>query len=169
MARVLIVGCGCRGQALARELVGAGHAVRGTSRDPSSRRAIADTGAEPWLGDPDRLATLTRALDAVTIVCWLLGSARGEPEQVADLHDARLGAYLRQCVDTTVRGFVYETAGTVGPASLAHGRELVAEANATWGIPVALIDTPADSESWVRTARGAVESLLRAAVDSPES
>lgn len=170
MARVLIVGCGCRGQVLARELVGAGHAVRGTTRDPSSCQAIADAGAEPWIGDPGRLATLTRALDAVTIVCWLLGSARGGPEQVADLHDARLGAYLRECVDTTVRGFVYETAGTVGPASLARGRELVAQANATWGMPVALIDTePADFERWVRTAGGAVESLLRAAVDSPES
>ena len=35
MARVLIVGCGGRGQALARELVAAGHAVRGMTRDPA--------------------------------------------------------------------------------------------------------------------------------------
>ena len=34
MARVLIVGCGGRGQALARELAAAGHAVRGTTRSP---------------------------------------------------------------------------------------------------------------------------------------
>ena len=32
VARVLIVPCGCRGQALARELRAAGHAVRGTTR-----------------------------------------------------------------------------------------------------------------------------------------
>ena len=41
MARVLIVGCGGRGQALARELVAAGHAVRGTTRDPARADAIA--------------------------------------------------------------------------------------------------------------------------------
>ena len=35
MARVLIVGCGGRGRALARELVAAGHTVRGTTRDPA--------------------------------------------------------------------------------------------------------------------------------------
>ena len=32
MARVLIVGCGCRGQALAAALLEDGHAVRGTTR-----------------------------------------------------------------------------------------------------------------------------------------
>ena len=42
VARVLIVGCGCRGQALARELRAAGHAVRGTTRDPA--RADGDRG-----------------------------------------------------------------------------------------------------------------------------
>jgi len=170
MARVLIVGCGCRGQSFARELVAAGHAVRGTTREPSRREAIADAGAEPWVGDPDRLATLTRALDAVTIVCWLLGSARGEPGQVAGLHDARLRAYLRESVDTTVRGFVYEAAGTVRSEVLARGRQLVAAAATTSGIPVALIGAePADPESWLQDARLAVESLLGPAVDSPGS
>ena len=32
LARVLIVGCGCRGRALAAELVAGGHAVRATTR-----------------------------------------------------------------------------------------------------------------------------------------
>ena len=36
--RVLIVGCGGRGQALARSLVEAGHAVRGTTRDAGAGR-----------------------------------------------------------------------------------------------------------------------------------
>ena len=74
MARVLIVGCGCRGQALARDLRAAGHAVRGTTRDPGKAAAIAATGAEPYVGDPDRVATLMEALTGVTIVCWLMGT-----------------------------------------------------------------------------------------------
>ena len=44
VARVLIIGCGGRGQALARELVAAGHAVRGTTRDAGAGRAIAAAG-----------------------------------------------------------------------------------------------------------------------------
>ena len=78
MARVLIVGCGCRGQELARDLVAAGHAVRGTTRDPARTEAIAATGAEPYVGDPDRIGTLMDALAGVTILCWLMGSASGD-------------------------------------------------------------------------------------------
>ena len=69
MARVLIVGCGCRGQALARDLVAAGHAVRGTTRSEDRTAAIAEAGAEPYVGDPDRIGTLMGALSGVTIVC----------------------------------------------------------------------------------------------------
>src|SRR5262245_63074376 len=85
MARVLIVGCGCRGQALARSLTAEGHAVRGTTRDPDRLAAIEATGAEAVLGDPDRIGTLLYAFDGVTIVCWLMGD-------VADtaLHTTRL-------------------------------------------------------------------------------
>src|ERR687897_2702608 len=79
MARVLIIGCGCRGQALARELRAAGHAVRGTTRDPARFAAIEAAGAEPYLGDPDRIATLMEALAGVSIVCWLMGTAGAAP------------------------------------------------------------------------------------------
>src|SRR5215207_8609121 len=61
LARVLIIGCGGRGQTLARELADAGHAVRGTTRDPARAGAIAAAGAEPCVGDPDRIATLMEA------------------------------------------------------------------------------------------------------------
>jgi uncharacterized protein YbjT (DUF2867 family) len=111
MARVLIVGCGCRGRELAAALRADGHAVRGTTRDPAAQEAIAAAGAEPWVGDPDRVATLTGALEGVSLVCWLLGSARGEPEAIAALQDQRLGFFLGQLTDTGVRGFVYEAAG----------------------------------------------------------
>ena len=107
MARVLIVGCGCRGQALARELVAAGHAVRGTTRDPAKADAIRAAGAEPYVGDPDRIATLMEALTGVTILCWLMGSATGDPERVFALHDGRLRMLWEKLVDTPVRGVVY--------------------------------------------------------------
>ena len=59
MARVLIVGCGCRGRALAAALVDEGHAVRGTTRARGvGSPAIEAAGAEAVLADPDRLATL---------------------------------------------------------------------------------------------------------------
>jgi Trk K+ transport system NAD-binding subunit len=62
VARVLIVGCGCRGRVLARDLRAAGHAVRGTTRDAARTAAIAEAGVEPYVGDPDRIATLMEAL-----------------------------------------------------------------------------------------------------------
>ena len=78
MARCLIIGCGCRGQMLARALVGQGHAVRGTTRRPERAAEILAAGAEPVVGDPDRLGTLVGALDHVSVAMILLGSARGD-------------------------------------------------------------------------------------------
>ena len=115
MARVLIVGCGCRGQALARDLCAAGHAVRGTTRDPARGDAIAAAGAEPYVGDPDRIATLMEALAGVTIVCWLMGTATGDADRVSALHDGRLRMLWEKLVDTPVRGVLHEAAGPLAP------------------------------------------------------
>ena len=60
MARVLIVGCGCRGQELARGLRAAGHAVRGTTRDASGLETIEAAGAE----DVPEAAVASGATDA---------------------------------------------------------------------------------------------------------
>jgi uncharacterized protein YbjT (DUF2867 family) len=159
VARVLIVGCGCRGQALARELVAAGHAVRGTTRSPARAEAITAAGAEPYVGDPDRIATLMDALAGVTIVCWLLGSAEGE--RAAELHAGRLRMLWEKLVDTPVRGVVYEAAGTLGPDVLAGGLELSRRARETWQIPLAVLDSdPAEHERWRADAAAAVERLL---------
>ena len=161
MARVLIVGCGCRGQALARELVAAGHAVRGTTRDPASFDAIRAAGAEPYLGDPDRIATLMGALTGVTVVCWLLASATGDPEQVRALHDGRLRMLWEKLVDTPVRGVVYEAVGTVDPAALIRGEAVARVAHETWRIPLEyLCADPADPAAWVGAGRAAVDRLL---------
>jgi uncharacterized protein YbjT (DUF2867 family) len=161
VARVLIVGCGCRGQALARELAAAGHVVRGTTRSEAGCAAIAAAGAEPYVGDPDRVGTLSAALDAVTVACWLLGSAHGEPDAVAALHGPRLRAFCERLVDTTVRGFVYEVAGTAAPAALRAGEAIVREASETWEIPLRIVDAhPSDHPAWLTSARAATTSLL---------
>ena len=123
MARVLIVGCGGRGRALARELLAAGHAVRGTTRSPARVDAIAAAGAEPYVGDPDRIATLMEAIAGVTVVAWLMGSATGPGAE--DLHAGRLRMLCEKLVDTPVRGLLYEGAGTLGADVLTGGAEVV--------------------------------------------
>jgi nucleoside-diphosphate-sugar epimerase len=161
VARVLIVGCGCRGQALARELIAAGHAVRGTTRDPARAAAIAAAGAEPYVGDPDRIGTLMEALAGVTVVCWLMGSAGGDPERVFALHDGRLRMLWEKLVDTPVRGVVYEAAGSVDPAALRRGEAVARVAHETWRIPLEYLRAdPADHAAWLAAGRAAVDRVL---------
>ena len=158
MARVLIVGCGCRGRSLARALGEDGHAVRGTTRDPASAADIEAAGAEPFIGDPDRLGTLLPAIEGVSALCWLLGTA--EPN-AADLHGPRLSSLVEKLVDTHVRGFVYEAAGTVPPELLAGGAATVRRANATWGMPVEIVEVdPAGHDAWLAAMRAAVGRVL---------
>ena len=155
MARVLIVGGGCRGRRLAAELVGEGHAVRITSRAGAARAEIERVGAECWPGDPDRLATLRGALDGVTILAWLLGTASGSEE----LHTTRLEFFLHQAIDTTVRGFVFEAAGTA-PA-LEQGEAIVRTLTERNAIPLELLSVdPTDGDAWLPAARDAVARLL---------
>ena len=159
--RVLMVGGGCRGLALARELVAEGHAVRAVTRSEGRRAEIEAVGAECWIGDPDRVGTLRYALENVTILLWALGTASGEPDDVAALHGSRLAMMLERTVDTMVRGVVYENTGTVDAASLARGADEVRRANATNEVPFALLDAdPADTAGWVAAARRAIDGLL---------
>jgi putative NADH-flavin reductase len=162
MARILIVGCGGRGQALARELIARGHAVRGTTRDRGRFEAIAATGAEPYEGDPDRIATLMAALEQTTIVAWLMGSATGPDDRVRELHAGRLRMLTEKIVDTPVRGLLYEAAGSVEHAWLEEGELTARAARATWNIPLQVLHTPPDDcEAWTRDAAGAVDRLLQ--------
>ena len=154
MARVLIVGCGCRGRSLARELVAAGHAVRGTTRDPANAPAIAAAGAEPYVGDPDRIASLMEALAGTTIVCWLLGTA-----DAPELHAGRLRMLFEKIVDTPVRGVVYEPPRAGEGA--AGGRAVAETAHETWRIPLEILDAdPAGHAAWTAAAAAAVQRLL---------
>ena len=163
MARVLIVGCGCRGRALASALAGRGHAVRGTSREPEGAAAIERSGAEGRIGDPDRLATLMGHVEGVAVLCWLMGTAAGTPEAVAALHGPRVASMVEALVDTHVRGFVYEAAGSVDAALLAEGARRVREVAGANRMPVQVVDRdPADHGPWVAAMVGAVESVLAA-------
>jgi hypothetical protein len=126
--------------------------VRGTTRDPARTEAIAAAGAEPYVGDPDRVATLMEALTGVTILCWLMDTATGDAERVAALHDARLRMLWEKLVDTPVRGVVHEGS---------RGREVALAAHETWRIPLELLDAdPANHERWMRAAKAAVDRLL---------
>ena len=157
MARLLIVGCGCRGRALAAVLEE--HAVRGTTRSPERLTELEATGIEGVAADPDRLATLVPALAGVTVVCWLMGTAGGSPE----VHGDRLRTLMEHLVDTPVRGLVYEAAGSVDPALLERGAQIVRTASETWHIPVEVVTVdPASHEDWVEAMRAAVGKLLSA-------
>jgi uncharacterized protein YbjT (DUF2867 family) len=149
MARVLIVGCGCRGRELGRELRARGHAVRGTSRGEPGRAAIDADGLEGVVADPARLATVTTHLQGVTVLCWLMGGV-GDPA----LHGERFETLLETLVDTHVRGVVHET-----PAA-----EAIAErARRTYAMPVELVaEPPSDPPRWLGAALAAVDAVLSA-------
>lgn len=131
---------------LARALVRRGHAVRGTTRDPAKAAEIEAAGAEPFVGDPDRLATLVPALDHVAVACVLLRRAN-EPA----LHGPRLEMLLTRLIDTTVHGVVYE----------GHGTEIVRRACERSRIAYTLLDpAPDDHDAWLAAALAAVQRLI---------
>jgi NADP-dependent 3-hydroxy acid dehydrogenase YdfG len=159
--RVLLIGGGCRGLALARVLVSDGHAVRAVTRGEDRRAAIEAAGAECWIGDPDVVGTLRYALESVTILVWALGTASGPDDDVAALHGSRLEMMLSKSIDTTVRGIVYEGAGTVAPAVLEAGVGEVRRACELNEIPFEILTAdPADADAWALAARGAIDRLL---------
>jgi uncharacterized protein YbjT (DUF2867 family) len=168
MARALIVGCGCRGQLLGKRLLARGWEVRGTSRREEGLASIEVAGIEPALADPADPGSVLDLVADVAVVCWLLGSAQGEAAALSAIHGPRLERLLEKLVDTPVRGFVYDGAGSVDPILLAHGKESVESAGDTWRIPVAvLLVDPADdvtwanpTEIWTDAATGAVVDLL---------
>jgi hypothetical protein len=161
LARFLIIGCGCRGQRLARELACAGHAVRGTTRSAGRLEEIEAAGAEAVLADPDRVATLVSAFDHVGAVCVLLGSAAGSSSELQALHGPRLEMLLTKLVDTTVRGVVYETRGSVDPVVLASGAERVRSYARRSLAAYALLDAdPASPSAWLTAAVQAVDQVI---------
>ena len=162
MARALIVGCGCRGRALGERLAAEGRAVRGTSRREEGAAAIEAAGIEAAVADPDDPGTLLELVGDVAVVHWLLGSATGEPELLEAIHGSRLERVLERLVDTPVRGFIYEAAGSVPARLLEGGAASVESAAATWRIPVAIVGSdPADRAAWVEAMLTATHGVTK--------
>jgi hypothetical protein len=162
LARALIVGCGCRGRELGTELAGLGWQVRGTSRSPEGREAIEATGLEAAEADPDRPGTVLDLCGDVGVVVWLLGSAAGGADEVSAIHGPRLERLMEKLVDSPVRGFAYEAAGSVEAELLSTGRQIVERAGETWRIPVAFLTTARDEQAWAVTSAARVAALLTA-------
>jgi uncharacterized protein YbjT (DUF2867 family) len=155
VARVLIVGCGCRGQALAASLPE--HAFRGTTRSPERISELEAAGIEGVVADPDRLATIVPLLSGVSVVCWLLGTATDSPA----VHGQRFETLAEHLVDTPVRGLVYEAGGTVPRTLLEQGAHIVRNASRVWHIRGEVVSSdPADHAAWLGAMKVAVERTL---------
>jgi uncharacterized protein YbjT (DUF2867 family) len=161
VARALIVGCGCRGQALGERLLADGWAVRGTSRREEGLAAIEAAGIEPALADPALPGTLLDLVADVAALVLPLGSATGERENLEAIHGPRLEGLVERLVDTPVRVIVYEASGSVAPELLAGGAETLRRAHATWRIPIVLVEADAnDHGAWIEAmATGLADAL----------
>ena len=114
--------------------------MRGTSRREAGLAAIEAAGIEPALADPEQPGTLLDLVGDVAAVYWLLGLATGSAENLEAIHGPRLERFLERLVETPVRRFVYEAAGSVDASILARGSSLVETASRTWRIPVEIVD-----------------------------
>lgn len=159
MARALIVGCGCRGRELGSTLLADGWAVRGTSRHAAGLEAIEAAGIEAAEADPDRLGTVLDLVGDVAVVIWLMGSALGATETVAAVNGERLESLMLRLVDTPVRGFAYEAAGSAPLEALSRGAAIVEAAAQRWRIPVVLLETDPGDPGWSAATANAVGSL----------
>jgi hypothetical protein len=158
VARALIVGCGCRGRELGTALAEAGWVVRGTTRDPNSAAAIEAAGIEAVVADPDRIGTVLDAIDGVTLIFWLLGSAEGD--SVAAVHGPRLERLLEEIVDTPVRGFVYELTGELQAEHAVGAFEILRNAGERWRIPFEVVDAdPRQPGLWCEAMIAAANEL----------
>jgi hypothetical protein len=95
------------------------------------------------------------------VVAWLLGSATGTADEVEAVNRLRLESLLEKLVDTPVRGFVFEAAGTADRTVLDAGAELVERAARTWMIPVRIVAAERDDGgAWTAAMAEAVGAVL---------
>jgi uncharacterized protein YbjT (DUF2867 family) len=162
VARALLVGCGCRGRAFGRALLDDGWLVRGTTRSPERLASIEEAGIEAVLADPERPGSILDQVGDVAVVCWLLGSARGDRGLIGALHGRLLERLLERLVDTPVRGFLYDRSSSVEPGPLAAGSATVRGAAERWRIPVEIVEEdPREWRVWTAAAHAGVRRLVR--------
>jgi uncharacterized protein YbjT (DUF2867 family) len=160
LARALIVGCGCHGRELGGKLAGRGWQVRGTSRRPEGLDAIDAAGIEPASADPYSPGTVLELCGDVALVVWLLGSAVGEPDAISAIHGIRLESLLEKLVDSPVRGFAYESVGSVAEGARSEGARIVEEAGERWRIPVTPLTAERSEPDWAEWTAEEVAGLL---------
>jgi hypothetical protein len=116
------------------------------------------------VADPDRVASILDHVGDVALVFWLLGSAKGRPEEITAVHGPRLERLMEELVETPVRGFVYEAGGRVKRPHLERGAAIVREAAERWWIPVEVVaEDPGDWEAWTEAMVAAAQRLTGAA------
>jgi hypothetical protein len=121
---------------------------------------IEAAGLDPAEADPDRPGTILDLCGDVAVVIWLLGTAVGQPDALAAIHGARLQHLLEKLVDSPVRGFAYEGAGSVDEGVVAAGTEIVERAGERWRIPVTVLTGRRDDPGWAGRSADAVAGLL---------
>lgn len=100
-------------------------------------------------------------LAGVSVVCLLLGSAAGANRSVQALHLERVPALARYCIDTPVRGIVYEGAGSAGPRLLAEAARALEEIGTANHMPVVIARAdPADHGRWLAEMESSVAAVL---------
>lgn len=130
-------------------LLDEGWQVRGTSRGVGGLNEIAAAGMEAAEADPERPGTVLDLVGDVTVVVWLLGSAVGPTTELEAIHGPRLASLLEKLVDTPVRGFAYQGAGSLDDELLAGGRAIVSDAAVRWRIPVTFVEGSAGTaQDW---------------------
>jgi hypothetical protein len=134
--------------------------VRGTSRSAEGVEAVEAAGLEGARADPDAPGTVLELCADVTAVVWLLGSARGTRDSIAAIHGPRLERLLEKLVDSPVRGFAYEAAGSVEASRLRGGREIVERSAEIWRIPVVALEDDREADGWADRTAGAIIRLV---------
>jgi hypothetical protein len=85
----------------------------------------------------------------------------GSAEGAVEVHGSRLRALMERLVDTPVRAFLYEAAGSADDRLLGQGAALVRQAGDTWRIPVEIVEvSPSDHGAWLEGMTSAVDRLL---------
>ena len=120
----MIGGGSQRGLALSSSLIAEGLAIRIVSRDGVRREAIEAIGAECWPGTPDVVGTIRYALENVTVLCWLLGTATGEAMNSAPVRLTPEDAAREDHRHDRSR-VVFESAGTIDADLIASGEHEV--------------------------------------------
>ena len=156
MARILIIAGGARGRALAAELArgrarGADHDAQRNPGAQRSRRPAPSAGSARRIASP----ALRYALERVTLACWLLGNACGEPERWQPCTARGSSSFsarrsTRRCAGSSMRPPAASTRG-----SLAAGAELSLERTAYNEIPLRVLDAdPRERSAGTRRREG---------------